>query len=85
MRKVILHLFLDYSQNVIIWRDTLKFKNVVCIRDKKEVFIYKESIVYPLVEMIPKHNTKDGLFYLSNNQYVEILNYVQYTLMSALF
>ena len=54
-------------------------------RYKKEVFIYKESIVYPLVEMIPKYNTKDGLFYLSNNQYVEILNYVQYTLMSALF
>ena len=52
---------------------------------KKEVFIYKESIVYLFVEMIPKHNVKDDLFYLSKDQQVEILNDMQFTLMSALF
>ena len=37
-------------------------KDVICETCKKELFIYKESIVYPLLEMIPRHNTKDGLF-----------------------
>ena len=47
-------------------------------RSKSNVFLYKESIVYPTVKFEPNYNKKD-LFFLSSNKFIEVLNCVQFT------
>ena len=37
---------------------------------KKTTFIYKESIVYPLVEFESNYNKKEDLLFLSNNRFI---------------
>ena len=62
-----------------------KKNGVVYKTSTKNVFLYKESIVYPLVEFESNCNNKENLFYLSNSNYIEILNSVQYTAMRSSF
>ena len=56
-------------------------KGVVYQRSKKNIFLYKEIIVYPLVEFEPNCNNKEDLIFLSNNKFFEVLNCVQFTAM----
>ena len=56
-------------------------KGVVYQKSKKNIFLYKESIVYPLVEFEPNYNNKEDLIFLSNNKFFEVLNRVQFTAM----
>ena len=60
-------------------------KGVVCQKSKKNVFLYKESIVYPLVEFESNYNKKEDLFFLSKNKFIEVFNCVQFTAMGSLF
>jgi len=62
-----------------------KKKGVVYKRSNKNVFIYKECIVYPLVEFEAHYNNNQDLFFLTNGHYIEILNCVQFTAMGSLF
>ena len=52
-------------------------KGVVYQKSKKNIFLYKESIVYQLVEFEPNYNNKEDLIFLSNNKFFEVLNCVQ--------
>ena len=45
------------------------------IEHLKKTYFFKESIIYPFVQL---SETKKGLF-LSNNEYVDILMYIQNT------
>ena len=56
-------------------------KGVVYQKSKKNIFLYKESIVYQLVEFEPNYNNKEDLIFLSNNKFFEVLNCVQSTAM----
>ena len=56
-------------------------KGVTYRRSKEFVNIFRESIVYPLVDMKEKDT---GIFLLNNTHFVEILNYVQYSAMSCI-
>ena len=56
-------------------------KGVVYQRSKKNIFLYKEIIVYPLAEFEPNCNNKEDLIFLSNNKFFEVLNCVQFTAM----
>ena len=81
---VILCRFLDLFRRCnYLEKQSESDKGVKYKHGKKDVFVYKESIVHPLVEM-ENINDKDGLFFLSNVHYVEVLNYVQYTSMASL-
>ena len=61
-------------------------KKLLYIKEvKKNVFLYKESIVYPLLEFEPNYNKKVDLFFLSNNRFIEVINCVQFTAMGSLF
>ena len=60
-------------------------KKVLYINEVKNAFLYKESIVYPLVEFEPNYNKKEDLFFLSNNKFIEVFNCVQFTAMDSLF
>ena len=51
-------------------------KGVTYRRSKEFVNIFRESIVYPLVDMKEKDT---GIFLLNNTHFLEILNYVQYS------
>ena len=59
-------------------------KGAVYQRSKKNIFIYRESIVNPLTEFEPNYNKKDLLF-LSNNIFIEVLNCVKFTAMGLSF
>ena len=52
---------------------------------KKTTFIYKESIVYPLVEFESNYSKKEDLLFLSNNRFIEVLSCVQFTAIGSLF
>ena len=52
-------------------------KMLLYIKKLKNVFIYKENIVYPLTELEPNYNKKEDLFFLSNNRFTEVSNCVQ--------
>ena len=52
---------------------------------RKNVFIYKKNIVYPLVEYESNYNKKEDLLFLSNNRFIEVLNCVQFTVVGSLF
>ena len=55
-------------------------KKVLYIKKvKKNVFIYKEKIVYPLVEDL------EDLLFLSNNRFIEVLNCIQFAGIGSLF
>ena len=46
-------------------------KKVLYIKEvKKNFFLYKESIVYPLIEFEPNYNKKEDLFFLSSNRFI---------------
>ena len=46
---------------------------------KKQVFIAKESVVYPFVNFKHEHKGKSGELFLSNDDYTEILNFFEHT------
>ena len=52
-------------------------KMLLYIKKLKNVFIYKENIVYQLIEFEPNYNKKEDLFFLSNNRFIEVSNGVQ--------
>ena len=60
-------------------------KKVLYINEVKNAFLYKESIVYPLIEFEPNYNKKEDLFFLSNNKFIEVLECGQFTAMDLLF
>ena len=60
-------------------------KGVVYQRSKKNVFLYKGSIVYPFAEFEPNYNQKEYLLFLSNNRFIEVLNCVKFTAVGSLF
>ena len=60
-------------------------KGVVYIKRNKDAFVYKETIVHPWVDMETNYNNCVDLFFLKNENYVEILNFVQLTYMGSLF
>ena len=47
------------------------------IKKLKNVFIYKENILYQLIEFEPNYKKKEDLFFLSNNRFIEVSNCVQ--------
>ena len=51
---------------------------------KNQVFIAKESVVYPFVNFKHEHKGKSGELFLSNEDYTEILNFVEHTNMAML-
>ena len=59
-------------------------KGVVYQRSKKNVFLYKECILYPRCWVWTKLQQKD-LFFPCNNKFIEVLNCVQFTAMDSLF
>ena len=60
-------------------------EGVVYKQTHKEAYIYRETIVYPVVNMVFNYNGVQDLHFLNNKDYVEILNYVQHTSMGSLF
>ena len=60
-------------------------KGVLYQWSKTNVYLYKESIVYPHVEFYPNYNYKEDLFILVTNKFIELLNCVQFTAMGSLF
>ena len=59
-------------------------KKVLHITKSTKVFIYKESIAYPLIEFESSYNKKD-LFFLSENRYIKVLSCIQFSAMGSLF
>ena len=51
---------------------------------KNQVFIAKESVVYHFVYFKHEHKGKSGELFLSNEDYTEMLNFVEHTNMSML-
>ena len=49
---------------------------------KNQVFIAKESVVYPFVNFKHEHKGKSGELFFSNEDYTEILNFVEHTNMA---
>ena len=62
-------------------RHVEKKKGVTYRKNKDIVNIFRESIVYPLVDMEEKDT---GVFFLDNTHFFEILNYVQYSAMACI-
>ena len=54
------------------------------IISKKQVFIAKESVVYPFINFNHEHKDKLDELFLSNEDYTEILNFVEHTNMAML-
>ena len=69
------------SLNAIIWRSIKIHAKVLYKRNNKDVYIYKETIVYPAVNVEHNNNGVNDLYLLNNEDYVEILNFVEYTSM----
>ena len=51
-------------------------KKNLYIKEVENVFLYIESIIYPITEFQPNYNKKEDLFFLSNNKFIEVLNCV---------
>ena len=54
--------------------DDMPNKGILYKLMPKKTFFYKESVVYPFVQF---KTMKKGLYLLSMNEYVEILNFVE--------
>ena len=54
------------------------------VNEKKSIFFYKESIVYPFVNAEEKPDKKKKTLYISNNDYCDILRFVEETKMAVL-
>ena len=73
------HLLRNYLEKLNPNKEELYIKEIIFF------FVYKESIVYPLVKFEPNYNKKEDLFFLSNNSFIQVLNCVQFTAMGSLF
>ena len=65
----------QYIEGNFLERQEMAKKGYYYKLQKKKVYFYKESIVYSFVQL---KESKKGLF-LSNEEYVVILNYVEKT------
>ena len=74
-----------YNQCYYLEKHNELRKGVVYKVNKKNGYIYKESIVYPVVNMEVNHNGVADSYYFKNSEYVEILYYVEHTGMESIF
>ena len=51
---------------------------------KKTVYFYKESIIYPFVPLHEKQKGKKSTLFISNNEYCDIIHFVEETNMARL-
>ena len=54
------------------------------VHDKKTVHFYPESIVYPFVPFNEEHKGKKNIFFITNEEYCEIIYFVEETKMAAI-
>ena len=66
----------NYGHNVP--KSQMIIKKVLYIKEEKNVFLYKESILYPLVEFEPNYNKKDDLSFFSNRIMFNLQKWVYY-------
>ena len=63
--------------------DTAKGKTY-SVNMKKNVFFYKESIVRPFVNFVENENGKRKTMFISNEEYCEVIYFVEETKMSMI-
>ena len=74
----------QYLRCFYLEKHTDNSKGTVYKKGKNPVFVYQESIVHPLVTMEADFKSKKDHFFLDNTSYIEVLNYVQYSSLSAI-